>query len=122
MSQDKIELPSDLRCNLDGAIGGTYQLPDGREFWMDAAAVRAILGRIEPVMLSWLEAQGRVTSTEAPIQDEVERAIAGVLERHWTTLSASVHTAQFREMSSHFVKTAARKVLAALPSPPQESR
>lgn len=35
---------------LEIAIGGSYELPDGRSFWLDRVAVREIMGRVGPVI------------------------------------------------------------------------
>lgn len=40
----------ELQRDLDGAIGGAYGLPDGREFWMDTAAVRQVIALIRPII------------------------------------------------------------------------
>ncbi|WP_430256488.1 hypothetical protein [Neorhizobium sp. DAR64872/K0K18] len=52
--------------DLQQAIGGTFQLPDGRSFWVDAVTVREIMSRIVPVIGAALETSGRVARNSTP--------------------------------------------------------
>lgn len=51
-----------LRRKIDQAIGGSYQLEDGRSFWLDTVAVREILNRAMPVIEAWAFLIGRSDS------------------------------------------------------------
>jgi hypothetical protein len=41
--------------DLDQAIGGSYELLDGRKFWMDKVVVWEVLRRIRPIVQAELE-------------------------------------------------------------------
>lgn len=54
--------------DIDRAIGGTYELPDGRSFWLDHVAVKEIMRRAVPVIAAECERHrligGRTTKPE----------------------------------------------------------
>ena len=49
------ELSKQAMIDMECAIGGAYEMTDGRSFWIDAATVREIMKRITPVVLAECE-------------------------------------------------------------------
>lgn len=61
-------------CDLEMAIGGAYELPDGRKFWIDVASVREILNRIIPVVGAEVERQ-KFIARAMPARERPEQSI-----------------------------------------------
>jgi len=45
--------------DIEGSIGGVYDLPDRQGFWMDTAVVREIMRRAVPVITAEIERHTR---------------------------------------------------------------
>lgn len=52
--------------DIDAAIGGKYELGDGRQFWIDGATVREIMRRITPFIGAEIERHRLMTEPNQP--------------------------------------------------------
>lgn len=60
---------------LEMAIGGSYELPDGRSFWLEVVAVREIMGRVGPVIEAECERRSQQPTNGVVVPDELREAI-----------------------------------------------